>query len=216
MFSGIVEASCRVLAVADRPGSRRLRLDLSMLRQHGRRSEAPAGAQAPLAGLGDSLAVQGCCLTVTDVSDSGATVDFDVVTETLARSTLGQVQVGQRLHVERSLRLGDSVDGHLVSGHIERTGLVLAADAGPGELRLTISCGADFAERLLPKGSVAVDGVSLTVAVLEADRFTVALVPHTLERTTLGERRPGDAVNLEPDQIGQWILRAAARSGPRA
>jgi riboflavin synthase len=135
------------------------------------------------------------------------------VTETLARTNLGALRAGSRVHVERSLRLGDPLDGHLVAGHIERTGRVAAARVGPGETRLVIECGPDFAARTLPQGSVAVDGVSLTVAALDADRFEVALVPHTLSLTTLGERRPGDLVNLEPDLLGQWVLRALAARG---
>lgn len=164
--------------------------------------------------LGDSVAVQGCCLTVAALA--GARASFDVVSETLARTNLSGLLPGERAHVERSLRLGDPLDGHFVSGHVERTGRVAQLVVLPGETRLTVECGRDFAARTLAQGSVAVDGVSLTVAELAADRFTVALVPHTLELTTLGERRPGDAVNLEPDLLGQWVLRAlAARGIPR-
>jgi riboflavin synthase alpha subunit len=134
-----------------------------------------------------------------------------VVPETLACTNLGQLEQGVRVNIERSLRFGEPVDGHLVQGHVERTGAVQAVQDHAGELRMTIACGEDFATRTLSKGSVTVEGVSLTVAELTHDALTVALVPHTLKLTTLGERRPGDLVNLEPDMIGQWVLRAAER-----
>ena len=184
----------------DGPGARRLVLDLSPLRA------SPRGPAAPR--LGDSVAVNGVCLTVAALD--GDRSAFDVVPETLGLTNLGRLAAGARVHVERSLRVGDPLDGHFVAGHVERTGRVAGVAAAPGETRLTIECGADFAARTLPKGSVAVDGVSLTVAELGPDRFTVALVPHTLSLTLLGERRPGDLVNLEPDMLGQWVLRAVA------
>ena len=173
-------------------------------------SGTPRGADPPPR-LGDSVAVHGCCLTVAALH--GTTAAFDVVTETLACTNLGGLARGARVHVERSLRLGDPLDGHLVAGHVERTGRVAEVRPGSGETRLVVECGRDFAARTLPKGSVAVDGVSLTVAALGEDRFEVALVPHTLALTTLGQRRPGDRVNLEPDLLGQWVLRALAARG---
>jgi riboflavin synthase alpha subunit len=186
--------------VQEAQGARRLVLDLSPLRASPR---GPAAAR-----LGDSVAVNGVCLTVAALD--GERAAFDVVPETLGLTNLGRLAAGARVHVERSLRVGDPLDGHFVAGHVERTGRVAGIAAAPGETRLTIECGADFAARTLPKGSVAVDGVSLTVAELGRDRFTVALVPHTLALTLLGERRPGDLVNLEPDMLGQWVLRAVA------
>jgi len=203
LFTGLVECTCPIRGAEDRPGARRLVLDLSGLRG------TPRGADPPPR-LGDSLAIQGCCLTVAELD--GPLAAFDVVTETLACTNLGALRPGSRVHVERSLRLGDPLDGHLVAGHVERTGRVAEIRTLPGETRLLVECGPDFAARTLPKGSVAVDGVSLTVAALAADRFEVALVPHTLALTTLGERRPGDLVNLEPDLLGQWVLRALSRT----
>lgn len=204
LFTGLVECACAVVSAADRPGARRLVLDLSPL------SATPRGGR-PATRLGDSIAVNGCCLTVAALE--GTRAAFDVVTETLDRTNLGRLAAGERVNVERSLRLGDPLDGHLVSGHVERTGRVAGVVTGPGETRMTVECGADFAARTLPKGSVAVDGVSLTVAELGPQRFTVALVPHTLQLTTLGLRRPGDLLNLEPDQVGQWVLRALQARG---
>ena len=197
MFSGIIETTCPVTAVHDGPGSRRLALDLGAL----------AG---PPPGLGDSIAVNGVCLTVA--GSRGGRFDFDVVTETLERTNLGDLQAGALVNVERALAYGQRVDGHLVQGHVEGTGEVLSVETQAGQTWFTLRCGADFAARCLPKGSVALDGVSLTVAELGADRLAVALVPHTLSRTTLGARRPGDRINLEPDMLGQWVLAHLARS----
>lgn len=204
MFTGLVECQVPVVSTEDRPGARRLVVDLAGL------AAAPRGP-VPAPRAGDSVAVNGCCLTVAD--QQGTRAAFDVVTETLGLTNLGRLRPGDAVNVERSLRLGDPLDGHLVSGHVERTGRVTGVRVLPGETRLTVECGADFAARTLPKGSVAVDGVSLTVAELGPDHFTVALVPHTLQVTTLGLRRPGDLVNLEPDQVGQWVLRALERRG---
>jgi riboflavin synthase alpha subunit len=189
-----------VLAAQDVACGRRLVLDLAPLRASARGPAAPR--------LGDSIAVHGVCLTVSALQ--GEQAGFDVVAETLRRTNLGQLRPGARVHVERSLRVGDTLDGHFVAGHVERTGRVSEVAVAPGETRLSVECGPDFAARTLPKGSVTVDGVSLTVAELGADRFTVALVPHTLALTTLGQRRAGELVNLEPDMLGQWVLRAVA------
>lgn len=202
MFTGLVECQVPVVTLEDRPGARRLVVDLAGL------ASAPRGA-APAPRQGDSVAVNGCCLTIAALE--GMRAAFDVVTETLRLTNLGRLRPGDAVNVERSLRLGDPLDGHLVSGHVERIGRVSDVHVLPGETRLTVECGPDFAARTLPKGSVAVDGVSLTVAGLGSDHFTVALVPHTLQVTTLGQRRTGDLVNLEPDQIGQWVLRALER-----
>jgi riboflavin synthase len=220
VFTGIIEAACMVSSTVEQSGSCRLVLDLSPLRAaRGPRADLPwsggaTGASAgttpaglpPLVRLGDSVAVNGCCLTVAALAGDAAA--FDVVPETLGLTNLGALAAGGTVNVERSLRYGDPVDGHLVSGHVERLGTVEQVVRLPGEVRLSIACGEDFARRTLPKGSVAVDGVSLTVAELHGDRFVVALVPHTLERTTLSTLRAGDRVNLEPDLLGQWVLRA--------
>jgi riboflavin synthase len=214
VFSGIVERACALVSVVEGPGCRRLTLDLSPLREAASEPSSSAlpevrDAQAPLVALGSSVAVDGCCLTVAALA--GDRAEFDVVAETLARTTLGRLVQGARVNVERSLRYGERVDGHLVSGHVETTGVVAALDAAPGDTRLRVRCARDFARLLLPKGSVAIDGVSLTLAALREDAFEVALVPHTLQRTTLGERVAGDRVNLEPDLIGRWVLAAVER-----
>lgn len=206
MFTGLVEAACRVLSVRDLPsGLRSVQLDLAALRD-----AEPAG-RPPLTRLGASLAIDGVCLTVAGLEAD--TARFDVVPETLGRTTLGGLQAGQRVNVERALRLGDRLDGHFVQGHVERTGQLRRRVDGGGELRLTIECGADFAAACLPKGSVTVSGVSLTLAELHAEAFVVALVPHTLACTTLGSLEPGARVNLEPDLVGQWVRAALVQRG---
>lgn len=206
MFTGLVEAACPLIDVRPAEGGLRLAIDLSPLRQESQ------GEQQRVV-LGESVSVSGVCLTVA--AQEGDRVSFDVVPETLSRTTLGTAQVGQRVNVERAMCLGDRLDGHLVQGHVQTTGQLSAREMVPGELRLTVTCGADFVGSCLPKGSVTVDGVSLTLAELGDESFVVALVPHTLERTTLDSLKVGDRVNLEPDMIGQWVLRAMGRTTER-
>lgn len=198
MFTGIVEQVCSLVSLVEGPGSRRLQLDLTPLRQQ-------SGEQGALVALGDSVAVNGVCLTVAALEADRA--DFDVVSETLERTNLGSLAAGGVVNVERAMRLGDRIDGHLVQGHVEATGRVERLEPQDGQTWLRIHCGADFAGRTLFKGSVCIDGVSLTVAELGEQHLAVALVPHTLERTTLGRLGPGDTVNLEPDMIGAWVRR---------
>jgi riboflavin synthase len=151
---------------------------------------------------GDSVAVDGVCLTAVD----GSGLAFDVVDETLDRTTLGELQPGERVNLEPALRAGDPIGGHLVQGHVDGLGLVRSVgepvwiDAPPGILRYCVE-----------KGSITVDGVSLTVAALDAEGFAVALVPHTLEATTLGELEPGDAVNLEVDVLAKYVEKLLQR-----
>lgn len=161
-----------------------------------------------VAALGDSVAINGVCLTVAELRGSAAR--FDAIDETLARTNLGDLTAGARVNVERALRFGDRLDGHIVQGHVEATGRVRAVEQQAGQLWLEVDCGPEFAARTLPKGSVTLDGVSLTVAELGEDHFAVALIPHTLELTTLGDRAVGDRVNLEADVIGQWVQRLVA------
>ena len=207
MFTGIVERACPVISVVDGAASRRLVLDLSPLRQVAGQLDGPG----PLAGLGDSIAVNGVCLTVSELD--GDRASFDVITQTLSCTSLGGLEKGDLANVERALCFGARVDGHLVQGHVEQTGRVVSREVQPGQTWLVIACGPDFARRCLPKGSVAVDGVSLTVAELRHDAFAIGLVPHTLERTTLGRLQTGDLVNLEPDLVGQWVLRSVESLG---
>jgi riboflavin synthase alpha subunit len=166
-----------------------------------------APRSAPGLNPGDSLAVDGICLTVTRCR--GPLVEVEAAAETLRTTTLSGWRVGRRLHLEPSLRAGEPLDGHLVLGHVDGTGRVAAARRAGESLLVTVVCGEELARWLIPKGSVAVDGVSLTVdAGPHADRFTVNLVPHTLRWTDLASVRTGRLVNLEMD-----VLVKAARTG---
>ena len=151
----------------------------------------------------DSIAIDGVCLTVT--SKKGKTLKFDVIPETLARSTLGQRCRGDTVNVEYALRVGDRIGGHYVYGHVDATARVLSRTAeGQGE-RVRIERPAALAPMLVEKAFVAVDGVSLTIAAAEDGWFEIALIPETLERTTLGERPAGSLVNIEVDPIARYV-----------
>jgi riboflavin synthase len=155
--------------------------------------------------LGESIACSGCCLTVAE--RGGGTVSFDAVPETLARTTLGSWRPGTRVNLERALALGDRLGGHLVQGHVDAVGEVLARAAEGQGVRLTLSLPVAIAPLVAEKGSIAVDGVSLTVARVGRDRLEVALIPETLVRTTLGEAAAGTRVNLEADVVARHVAR---------
>lgn len=157
---------------------------------------------------GDSIAVNGVCLTVVEVG--GGEFSVDVIGETLRRSSLGPAAVGDRVNLERAARLGDRLGGHLVQGHVDGTGTVLArTDSGDGEL-VRIGMPARLARYVVEKGSITVDGVSLTVVDVGTDEFSIGLIPTTREVTTLGVRRPGELVNLEVDVLAKYVERLAA------
>jgi riboflavin synthase len=162
--------------------------------------------------IGASVAVNGVCLTVTEIADGA--LAFDAVPETLTRTTLGQLEVGDPVNVEPALRAGEPLGGHIVQGHVDGRGRVAAlAPEGDGA-RLRIEASAAILRYCVEKGSIAVEGVSLTVAALADDAFEVALVPHTLAATTLARLGPGDDVNLEVDVLAKHVERLlAARTG---
>jgi len=165
-----------------------------------------ADATLPDATIGASIAVNGVCLTV--VARDDATVTFDVAPETLDRSTLGRLRVGDPVNLERPMRLTDRLGGHLVQGHVDGVGTVTArAPDGDGTVRLTVEAPPPLLRHVVEKGSVTVDGVSLTVTDVADDSFGVALIPHTLAVTTLGSRPPGAAVNLETDVVAKYVDR---------
>ena len=198
MFTGIVERIGMVTAFSRR-GT-------------GGRVECDAGALAASLHLGDSVAVDGACLTVNALSGTRFTADLSL--ETLQRSTLGGLRVGSRVNLERPLRLGDRVGGHLVSGHVDAVGqLVSRLPQGDGAV-YRIRFPESLAPFLVPKGSVAVDGISLTVATLAGQHFDVAVIPYTLRGTTLAEKRVGARLNLEADLIGKYVSRLAAGRAP--
>ena len=192
MFTGIVQDVGRVLARELRGGDVRLQLGCERLDLSGVR-------------VGDSLCVQGCCLTVIELG--AKTFAADVSRETLALTTLGNLAPGAAVNLEPALRAGDPLGGHLVSGHIDGVGRVTAVASEARSRRLTIAAPAALARYLAAKGSVAVDGVSLTINSVEGASFGVNIIPHTLSATTLGQLTAGARVNLEVDQVARYIHR---------
>ena len=195
MFTGIIEAVGRVAAIEPRGETTALRI------------EAPAIAGG--AAVGASVAVNGACLTVTEAA--AGTLVFDAIKETLDRSSLGDLAVGSRVNLERALRADSRLDGHIVQGHVDTTGRIRSLERCGEDVRLAVDCEPDFAELLVPKGSVAIDGVALTLVHVESAGFDVALIPHTLRETNLGDRKLGQRVNLEADVLGKYVLRYLER-----
>ena len=165
-------------------------------------------AIAGRSGLGDSIAINGCCLTV--VAIEGDELAFEAGAETLQRTTLGHLQAGDLINLETSLRLGDSLGGHLVAGHIDGVGTVDARHEEGRWCTMWFRAPEPLLGQMASKGSVAVDGVSLTLVEVERQRFSVALIPHTLHTTTFGARRVGDLVNLETDLLAKYVERQLA------
>jgi riboflavin synthase len=194
MFTGLVEEGGVVARVEPRGEGARLVI----------------GARVVLEGLavGDSVAVNGACLTAVEVSADGFAVD--AVAETLRRTSLGGAAPGDRVNLERPMRLGDRLDGHLVQGHVDGLGTVRAARPEGGSTILEIAAPAHLLRYVVEKGSITVDGVSLTVAQRLPDAFTVALIPHTMAVTTLGPRAAGRPVNLEVDVLAKYVEALAA------
>jgi len=199
VFTGIVE-SVGVVKEVRREG------DLAHLT-----IEAPELADG--VGQGDSVAVDGACLTVTGYGDGR--VRFDAVRETLERTALGTLRSGSRVNLERAMRADGRLDGHIVQGHVDGTGRVERLERDGDDVRLFIRCDAEISGSLVEKGSVTVDGVSLTVVGVDDAGFDVALIPHTLAVTTLGDLQPGDLVNVEADVLGKYVKRYLERVLPR-
>jgi riboflavin synthase len=156
--------------------------------------------------LGESVAVNGACLTV--VAHDTQTCTFQLGPETLRRTNLGELRRGDRVNLERSLRLSDRLGGHLVQGHVDGIGHIAERLEQGDWVTVWFRCPPELAAQMVPKGSVTVDGVSLTVVEVSADRFSVALIPHTLANTTLGFKEPGAAVNLETDLLAKYVWKA--------
>lgn len=159
--------------------------------------------------LGASIAHDGCCLTVTDVraDGTGSRYTLDVSNETLSKTTLGTWQPGRAVNLERALKTGDELGGHIVTGHVDGTAHIVSVDADGISRRLTFEVPAALARFIAPKGSVALDGTSLTVNEVDGCRFGVNLIPHTLTVTTWGRKKAGDTVNLEIDPLARYVAR---------
>jgi riboflavin synthase len=198
MFTGLISDIGVVERLVPRQGGARLTL---------RPARLPVDALVP----GESVACSGACLSV--VERGGGLVSFEAVPETLSRTTLGGWRPGARVNLERALAVGDRLGGHLVLGHVDAVGEVLRRIPEGQGARLSVSLPADIAPLVAEKGSIAVDGVSLTVAAVSRDRFEVALIPDTLARTTLGDAAPGARVNLEADVVARHVARLAAFAG---
>jgi riboflavin synthase len=200
VFTGIVETVGSVAALEARGDATGIAIDAAPIADGVR--------------IGDSIAVSGACLTVTSAGDG--VLSFEAVKETLDRTSLGSLDVGSRVNLERALRADARLDGHIVQGHVDGIGTVRELERRGDDVRLAVACGPEVAQYLVPKGSVAVDGVSLTVVGARDDGFDVALIPHTLEVTTLGEKHCGDPVNVEADVLGKYVKRYLERIGPRS
>ena len=198
MFTGIVEEVGSVREMARKADVTRLAVGAAV---------ACEGSD-----LGASVAVNGVCLTV--VAHAAGELVFELGPETLARTALGRLAAGERVNLERPLRFGGTLGGHLVLGHVDAVGTVKAVTRVESTARVRIALGdRSLAPLLIPQGSVAVDGVSLTVAALEGTTFEVMLIPHTLAATTLGALVAGQAVNIETDVIGKYVVRSLALRG---
>ncbi len=191
MFTGIVEGMGRVKSISKskRGADTIMRVSLGRLGKSLRR--------------GDSVCINGACLTVTKLSKGEA--EFEMVAETIRRTNLGGVKPGDKVNIERSMKVGDRLEGHFVLGHVDGMGTIEDVQKLPSETKIWIKLDKELTGSPVSKGSIAVDGVSLTIVDVEDDRVSVSLIPHTLSVTTLGLRRKGDRVNIETDILGKYV-----------
>lgn len=200
MFTGIIEGLGRIERTA-RTGM-------------GMRLSVTADFVLDGTNIGDSIAVNGACLTVVRLCRRQ--FDVDVSPETLERTTLGNAAVGERVNLERALRLSDRLDGHLVSGHIDGTAAVKSNSTLGNAVIVDFSAPPELTRTMIEKGSVAVDGISLTINACDARGFGVSIIPHTAKVTTIGIKKPGDRVNIETDVIGKYVERFLNRAGEKS
>ena len=191
MFTGLIETICTVKSVRRSAGSMVLTIDLGVLADESK--------------TGDSIAINGACLTIAKLQ--GSLASFDVSAETLAKSTLGKLKPSSEVNIERSLKANDRFGGHFVLGHVDGTATVDAIDKSGKFANIKFAAKAELLEAIVVKGSVAVDGISLTIAVIDFKSFGVSIIPETLKRTTLGKAKIGDCVNIETDIIVKTIKR---------
>ena len=192
MFTGLVETMGSIVDVIGDPPGKRLRAESRLI--------------ASDVSIGDSICINGCCLTVVAVD--GDVLDFEAGEETLSRTNLGDLAVGDQVNLERSLAVGRRMGGHYVSGHIDTLGELIERSDDPPWAHLRFRLPSRYASQVVSKGSIAIDGISLTVVDVDKESFTVALIPHTLEVTTLGKRQVGDQVNLETDILAKYVQRS--------
>jgi riboflavin synthase len=191
MFTGIIEGLGTIREIRSEGQGKRMTVDADFSLEQTR--------------IGDSICVSGACLTVVMIHDKRFTVD--VSPETLARTTFGKAKIGNRVNLERALRLSDRIDGHLVSGHIDGIGTVLLKQNMGNAIIVSFNVPEFISHYMIQKGSVAVDGISLTINNCSLDRFDVSIIPHTAKLTTIGFKKAGDLFNIETDMIGKYVER---------
>lgn len=191
MFTGIIERVGAVMRVNRSGGPMMLVVD--------------AGELAQRVDIGGSVAVDGVCLTATEIA--GAIITFDVGAESVSRSTLGAFQPGRKVNLELPIAAGEPLGGHIVQGHVDTVGTICNIRTNPDGISLGVSATSSAMKEMVLKGSVAIDGVSLTISAIETERFEVYLIPHTLDSTTLKYKNIGDRVNVETDIIGKYIVK---------
>ncbi len=189
MFTGIIEGLGTVSAVRPSGEGKKLTIDADFYLEGSR--------------IGDSISVSGACLTA--VAIDGSRFGVDVSPETLARSTFGRVRAGERVNLERALRLSDRLDGHLVSGHIDGTGTISGRETKSNAIVVEIEAPESLCRYMIEKGSVAIDGISLTINACGKTGFSVGIIPHTAKSTTIGFKQTGTPVNIETDMIGKYV-----------
>ena len=191
MFTGIIEGLGTIAGIRSSGQGKRLTVE--------------ADFSLDQTKIGDSISVSGACLTAVKID--GKRFEVDVSPETLQITTFGQAKVGERLNIERALRLSDRIDGHLVSGHIDGVGIVKKRESLSNAIIVTIGADESLTQYMIAKGSVAMDGISLTINARESDNFSVSVIPHTAQLTTIGFKNKGDRVNIETDMIGKYVER---------
>ena len=200
MFTGLVEGRGSIQNI--QPDGSAIRLSV----------QVPAGIIGGCQ-IGDSIAINGCCLTVVEIAND--CVSFEAGSETLSKTNLGELDAGHVVNLERPLTAGGRLGGHFVQGHVDGQGAVDSIERDGEWVTIWFRVPSELAFQMVPKGSVAVDGISLTVVEVEAERFSVALIPHTLDVTTLGVRNIGDKVNIETDILGKYVQKMLAETNER-
>lgn len=189
MFSGIVEGLKKVVKIDSKKDFSVISVDLGYLSKDKK--------------VGDSISVNGACLTIAKLG--GSIASFDIMKETLDKTNLGELKVNDKVNIERSLKIGDRLDGHFVLGHVDGVGIIEKKIQDDTNCVIWISLPDVLEYGLIPKGSIGVDGISLTIADIKENQFAIALIPHTLKITTLGLKDKGNKVNIEIDYLGKWI-----------
>lgn len=189
MFSGIVEGLGTVKEIDAKEEFSKISVDL--------------GSMIKGTKIGDSISVNGVCLTIVRIE--GKAVSFDIMHETLKKTELGDLKVGSKVNIERSLKIGERLDGHFVLGHVDGVGIIEKKEQDEDNCVIWIKLPENLKYGLIPKGSIGIDGISLTIVDIEDNKFSIALIPHTLRMTTLGLKDEGCKVNIEVDYLGKWI-----------